>query len=54
MNALLQQAVEAIKMIYDNRHLLPQDIKKNLIENRDVSIYNFEDDIYGSHLTIEY
>lgn len=54
VNKLTQKAYNALKLIYGNRHYLPQKTKIILCESLILSSLNFADSVYGPSLTSLY
>lgn len=54
VNKLIQKAYYALKLIYGNRHCLPQKTKVMLCETLVLSLFHFADSLYGPSLTLLY
>lgn len=54
INKLTQKAYNSIKLIYGNRHYLPQKIKVMLCESLVLSLLDYADCLYGPNLTALY
>lgn len=54
VNKLIQRCYAAIKLIYGNRHYLPQKTRAMLCESLVLSVLNYSDVLYGPNLTALY